>query len=99
MKWFCPWCDLELTSNQAGATHQNPTQAWYKMECEYQVGDVSGAMKKNYPVSEFEREKQELKIMEENRTQLTRSINAHRITVTKLEKEWEQMNNGSTYKK
>lgn len=98
MKWFCPWCGLELESNKAGSTHKEPVQAWCKMECEYQVGDVSAQFDKNYPVSELEREKRELKLMEENRTHLTRSINKQRIQVAKLEKEWEQISNGNKNK-
>lgn len=98
MKWFCPWCGLELESNRAGASHIYPHSAWEGYGCEYQVGDFLAKQEKNYPVSELEREKRELKLMEKNRTHLTRSINKQRIQVENLEKEWEQISNGNKNK-
>lgn len=98
MKWFCPWCGMELESNQAGASHKQAHYVWDKYECDYQVGDFQAKKEKNYPISELERERRELKIMEENRTHLTRSINKQRISVSALEKEWESMTNGNKNK-
>lgn len=89
MKHFCPWCDLELEGNKPRDGHINEFAAWEKSECEYYVGAHLDHHRKNHPVSEYEREADELKIMEANRRHLTRSIKASRINVARLKKEFD----------
>lgn len=63
MKYYCPWCRLELKSNEAGATHKDPNHAWNFSECEYQVGDFLSNHKDNYPISELDLEESKLKTL------------------------------------
>lgn len=87
MKYFCPWCALELESNQAGAAHKNPNAAWMKMECEYQVGDFSAGMPKNYPVSELECEIERLVRLEQSRVKIIDSIKAANERIAQLQRD------------
>lgn len=90
MKWFCPWCGSELLSNQVGASHVNALEAWYKMECEYQVGDVSKHFDKNYPVSELQKEKWQLKDLLVQLTSLAKTMDEKTKRIEQLQKEWDQ---------
>lgn len=87
MKWFCPHCGGELTSNRAGETHVRPEIAWLLMECEYQVGDFSASMPKNYPVSELERERERLQKFGEAcaRAMTAMSLSKNKINALELE--------------
>lgn len=93
MKWFCPHCGEELTSNRAGETHVSPERAWMLMECEYQVGDFSASMPKNYPVSELEREREKLKELIEASRRTLRTITDTTAKIVVLELELK--NNGN----
>ncbi|ENO3963798.1 hypothetical protein ACBH03_001808 [Vibrio vulnificus] len=37
LKFYCPWCDLELEGRDIGQTHLCPREAWERYECEYQI--------------------------------------------------------------
>lgn len=90
MKWFCPWCGLELESNQAGATHIHPVYAWNQSECEYQVGDVSKHFEVNYPISELQRTQNSIKVLELRRKGINRDLKGFRLKAEELQKEWDQ---------
>lgn len=90
MKWFCPWCSLQLISNQAGAGHVNENEAWGRFECEYQVGDFSAVMQNNFPVSELQREKANLAYHKLVRRQTNKLIKETTEKVAQLQAEWDQ---------
>lgn len=80
MKYYCPWCGLELVSNQAGATHKDPAKAWEYNEvfhgggCEYQVGDFLAHQPKNLPISELELEEAELLGLQKRKKTVAKEI-------------------------
>lgn len=90
MKWFCPWCGLELESNQAGATHINSVQAWNRSECEYQIGDISRYSSKNYPISELQKERWRVEDLRVQLTSLAKLADEKTERVQQLQKEWDQ---------
>lgn len=90
MKWFCPWCGLELESNRAGASHVNNFIAWESVECEYMVGDFWADRENNYPISELQRTQNSIKVLEVRRKGINRDLKEFRLKAEELQKEWDQ---------
>ncbi len=51
LKYYCPWCGLELTGNTQGSGHVNETEAWEGNDCEFSVGSTSIYGRHSEPIS------------------------------------------------